>query len=114
MPDLTAPQLIALLREHPLTRKTLAVDFDEYAPDDVEITTPDIEVVTLGCPSDKWTHLRIWLTGACVEKHHELDIDLPVKCLSKGVPYYIINDGNEISHPTFLAAMLAALEKHDG
>lgn len=47
-----------------------------------------------------------------MEKHIELNLDLPVQCLSKGVPYYAINDGNETHHPTLLHALLAGLEAH--
>jgi hypothetical protein len=55
---------------------------------------------------------RRWLTGAAVEKHIELGIELPMLCRDSLMWLQITGQLTYNIHPTRLHAALAALERH--
>lgn len=104
-----AAQLIADLDAHPKACGMLGLRFGLGCAGTPMVSNSCISL--LENDTEPWnSEFSRWLTGACVEKHHELDIDLPVKCRSNGETYYAINDGNETRHHTFLGALLSVLE----
>jgi len=110
--DLTASALIALLREHPVCCGRLGIGVYTVGSAWIARSENGRMILWEDSKDEFLSKFRLWLTGACVEHANEHGIDLPVRCLSNGVPYYAINDGNETRHPTFLHAMLAAIERH--
>lgn len=109
---LTAAQLIALLREHPLTCGALEVDIDddyfEDGSNEVYIGTCDslLESLNDGRP------FRRWLTGALVDAHVERVISMPVLCWESSRWRQPTGQLSYSVHPTILHALLAGLESN--
>lgn len=119
--DLTAAEIIALLRERQWCCKSLDItvtisDIVEQAASADGVATwryPSIENADV---SVKATRFRRWLTGACVEKLDELGIDV-VRANSSGSEWYFGPRNRCIEsdvqlYPTFLHAATAAIEAH--
>lgn len=114
--DLTAPQLIAILREHPGACGMLRLTTNSLG------TIEDVRVVAEGGRISLYGDDAIcfavdfgcWLTGAAVERLLELGIELP-KQVSDGWRCYLHAKAipfSETGQTSFLHAALAALEQH--
>lgn len=106
--DLTAAALIALLREHPgacgmLGIETAGRSAGSYGNDVFLFPDDDDDALEV---------FRRWLTGAAVEKHIELGIELPMLCRDSLMWLQITGQLTYNIHPTRLHAALAALERH--
>jgi len=124
MADLTAPQLIALLREHPGACGMLGLTTNSVG------TIEDVRVVAEGGRISLYGDDAIcfavdfgcWLTGAAVEKCDELDIEIVRYADGFGTieRQHVVATTGDIGHrmvigkkhPTRLHAALAALEQH--
>ena len=105
-----AAQLIADLDAHPKACGMLGLRFGLGCAGTPMVSNSCISL--LENDTEPWnSEFNRWLTGACVEKHIELGIMLPEQQASE----WDIHDanGNTFRYPTFLAAALAALERHD-
>ena len=111
--DLTAPQLIALLREHPGACLAIKLHFDRIDDvDQIRIEGWSNPVVCSNSSGQVTDVGRQYVTGAAVERCDELDIDLPVKW---GDGWAVANDveidpESAICHPSFLHAVIVTLE----
>lgn len=107
MPDLTAPELIALLREHPGVCGMLGITFDGPLVD-----SPYKAWMSRYMP--EFLQFGTWLTGAAVEKCDELWI-VPVHTAHGWMiegNYGLKGEPKLVYYPTRLHAALAALEQH--
>lgn len=114
--DLTAAEIIALLREHPVCCERLSVHMEHANIEpatDARVAITGGRVTLYGDDDRADTAVfREWLTGACVEWCIENHIPLPVR-MSRGwaEPRH---DANTVEgRPTFLHALLAAIERHE-
>ena len=118
--DLTAAEIIALLRERPgcCGRLSIHMELANIEP----VTDARVAItggrVTLYGDDDRFDTavFREWLTGACVEKCEELGIDV-VRANSSGSEWYFGPRNRCIEsdvqlYPTFLHAATAAIEAH--
>lgn len=110
-----AAALIATLREHPKVCAMfgIAIEPSIYGPPDEAVTVERGKFAFGGKSFDEPIRtFRRWLTGACVEWCIANGIMLPEQCFAEWDIHDA--DGNTTRYPTFLAAALAALERHDG
>ena len=114
--DLTAAEIIALLRERPGCCGVLGIQGMELASLWAFSTLSFDMTVWANGHIDSATRFRRWLTGACVEKCEALGIDV-VRANSSGSEWYFGPRNRCIEsdvqlYPTFLHAATAAIEAH--
>jgi len=105
-----AAALIETLRAHP---KACGMIDLRVADDGSRAFSTDIYDVWRDDPPHCVSGFRRWLVGACVEKCDELGIELPARCRESKQWLRVTGQFSYEVYPTFLAAMLAALERHD-
>ena len=114
--DLTAAQLIALLRKHPLTCGALWIYHTKQRPklDDNDVWCADGLSLDDDFGDEALDCFRRWLTGALVEAHVERGIGMPVDLMGW------VTHGDRMKptpavwtyHPTILHALLAGMGSH--
>jgi len=111
----TAAQLIALLREHPLTCGVLKlkVTNTDGNAEDIRIKSDGGRVAIYGDDSKEFAvDFGCWLTGALVEAHVERVISMPVLCWESSRWRQPTGQLSYSVHPTILHALLAGLESN--
>lgn len=107
--DLTAAEIIALLREHPVCCGRLGLELyhNGVSAYQYQLVAFDHDESPHG---DIWSK---WLTGACVEWCIANGVELPVQWRDGWATYEVLAKDPEFpAYSTFLHAMLAAIERH--
>jgi len=120
--DLTAPELIALLREHPGACVSIDVFVVGSGANELAMARRDGINLFGDSGPDPSVRFRRWLTGAAVEKCDEMDIEIVRYADGFGtIERHVFKPttfgggtGIKIGkkHPTRLRAALAAIEAH--
>lgn len=108
---MTAADIIALLREHPVCCGRLGIEVYPVGSQ-WRASSENGRMSLWGDSKDEFiSKFRRWLTGACVEWCITNGVMLPEQCFAEWDIHDA--DGNTTRYPTFLHALLAAIERHE-